>query len=158
MRLPARRRRCADKLARMKLFSFLYPHPKISLEQQLENLAECGVHLKPEFSADTLLESFDREKYEEKPYVGAVIRIGGETEGEPFKSLSNNLWHLNTRCIDGPGSYVRVAERLRDLAQGELPIENIRDHVDVENGDAWVAFEIRGETVEWHAVVKQDWI
>ncbi|MGZ4815667.1 MAG: hypothetical protein ACXVZV_09675 [Terriglobales bacterium] len=142
----------------MNLFSFLYPHPKISLEQQLENLATCGIRLRPEFSVETLLESFDRERYEERPYVGAVIRMGGETEHEPFWPLSDNVWHLNTRCIEAPGSYVYVAERMRDLAQGELPIENIRDHVDIENGDAWVAFEIGGETVEWHAVVKQDWI
>jgi len=142
----------------MKLFSFLYPHPKVTLEQQLENLAACGIHLKPEFSAETLLESYEREKYEERPYVGAVIRLGGETEREPFTPLSNSLWHLDTECIEGDGSYVRVAERMRDLAQGELPIENIRDHVDGDNGDAWVAFDLHGETIEWHARVKEDWI
>ncbi|HVZ18000.1 MAG TPA: hypothetical protein VG897_12830 [Terriglobales bacterium] len=142
----------------MNLFSFLYPHSKIPLEQQLENLAECGIRLKPEFSVNTLLESYERGKYEERPYVGAVIRMGGETEREPFRPLSDSLWHLNTRCIDGPGSYAFVAIRMRDLAQGDLPIENIRDHVDAENGDAWVAFEIGGETVEWHARIKEDWI
>ena len=148
----------ADRLATMKLFSFLYPHPKLSLDQQLENLATCGIRLRPEFTVDTLLESFDRGKYEERPYVGAVIRLGGETEHEPFRPLSDNLWHLDTESIHGEGSYKYVAERMRDLAQGELPIENIRDHFDAENGDAWVAFDLRGETLEWHARVKEDWI
>lgn len=142
----------------MNFLSRLIPKPHITLEKQLENLATCGVHLKPKFSVDTLLESFERAKYEQRPYVGAVIRMGGETEHEPFTSLSNSLWHLDTECIEGPGSYTHVAERMRDLAQGELPIENIRDHVDPENGDAWVAFELRGETIEWHARVKEDWI
>jgi len=149
---------CFHYNPRMRLFSFLFPHPHITLEQQLENLRECGIHLKPEFSVDTLLESFAREKYEERPYVGAIIRLGGELEREPFTPLSDNLWHLDTECIEDSGDYVHVAERMRLLAQGELPIENIRDHVDVENGDAWVAFDLKGEAIEWHARVKEDWI
>jgi len=142
----------------MRLFSFLFPHPHVSLEQQLENLKACGIHLRPEFSVETLLESYAREKYEERPYVGAVIRMGGEADHEPFTPLSSNLWHLDTECIEGPGSYARVAERMSGLAQGELPIENIRDNVDFANGDAWVAFELRGDTIEWHARVKEHWI
>jgi len=47
---------------------------------------------------------------------------------------------------------------MRVLAQGELPIRNIREHVDIENGDACVAFELEDKTVEWHARVKDDWI
>jgi len=142
----------------MSFLSRLIPAPRIPLEQQLENLATCGIRLNPEFSVETLLESFPREKYEERPYVGAVIRLAGEVEHEPFTPLSNNLWHLDTKCIEGPGDYAYIAGRMRDLAQGELPLENIRDHVDQENGDAWVAFELNGETIEWHARVKEDWI
>jgi hypothetical protein len=142
----------------MSFLSRLFPKPRTPLEKQLENLAGCGVHLKAEFSVETLLESFDREKYEERPYVGVVIRLGGELEREPFTPLSDNLWHLDTECIDGDGSYAHIAERMRDLSQGELPIASIRDHVDIENGDAWVSFEIHGETIEWHARVNTDWI
>jgi hypothetical protein len=142
----------------MSFLSRLFPQPRISLEEQLELLAECGVHLRPGFSVDTLLESFDREKYEERPFIGAVIRLGGELEREPFTSLSDNLFHLDTECIERTGDYAAIAQRMRDLAQGELPIENIRDHIDIENGDAWLAFELRGETTEWHARVKDAWI
>lgn len=142
----------------MNFLSRLFPMPRMPLEQQLDNLACCGVHLKPEFSVDTLLESFDREKYEERPYLGVVIRLGGELEHEPFTSLSDSLWQLDTECIEEDGSYTRIAERMRDLAQGDLPIRNIRDHVDIENGDAWVAFELDDNTIEWHARVNHDWI
>jgi hypothetical protein len=92
------------------------------------------------------------------PHVGVIIRLGGELEREPFTPLSDNLWYLETECIEGDGSYARIAERMRDLAQGELPVENIRDHVDIENGDAWAAFELNGQTIEWHARVKEEWI
>jgi hypothetical protein len=139
------------------LRSLLAPN-RIPLEEQLETLASCGIHLKPEFSVETLLESFPREKYETSPYAGLVIRMGGELERKPWTSLSDNVWHLDTECIEGPGSYARIAERFRDLAQGELPIENIRDRVDLANGDAWLEFELNGETIHWGARVDKDWI
>jgi hypothetical protein len=144
--------------SRMSFLRSLLAPNRIPLEQQLETLASCGIHLKPEFSVETLLESFSREKYETSPYAGLVIRLGGELEREPWTPLSNNVWHLDTECIEDSGDYGRIAERFRDLAQGELPIENIRDRVDHENGDAWVEFELDGETIHWGARVQDDWI
>jgi hypothetical protein len=128
------------------------------LEEQLERLADCGIHLKPEVTPEILLESFERDRYEERPYVGAVIRLGGELERPPFTPLSNNLFHLDTECIAAPGDYVSFATRMRDLMQGELPIENVRDHIDIENGDARLEFELDGHTVEWRARVDNHWI
>jgi hypothetical protein len=139
------------------LKNFLAPS-RIPLEAQIAILASCGIRLKPEFSIETLLESFTREKYETSPYAGVVIRMGGELEREPWTPLSDNVWHLDTECIQGPGSYRRLAERFRDLAQGELPIENIHDQVDHQNGDAWLEFELNGESIHWGARVKDDWI
>jgi len=139
----------------MNLFSRLFPPARISLEKQVEELAKCGIRLKPEFTVDTLLNEFSRDRYEERSYIGAIIRMAGYSNEVP---LSNNLWYLDTECVEDTGSYAMIAERFRDLAQGELPIENIRDHVDHANGDAWVAFELHGETIEWHARVKDDWI
>ncbi len=131
---------------------------RIPLEEQLATLASCGIHLKPEFSTATLLESFTREKYETSHYAGLVIRLGGTIEREPWTPLSNNVWHLDTECIEDFGDYAAVAERFRDLARGELPIQNIRDRVDIENGDAWLEFELNRETIHWGARVNDDWI
>jgi hypothetical protein len=139
------------------LKSLLAPN-RIPLEEQLSTLAECGIRLRPEFSGETLLESFPREKYETSRYIGVLIRMGGELEREPYTPLSNNVWHMDAECIEDRGDYARIAERMRELAQGELPIENIRDQVDIENGDAWVEFELNGETIHWGARVKDDWI
>ena len=137
-------------------FSRFIPPPHISLEQQLENLATCGIRLKTQFSVETLLEEFSRERYEQRPYVGAIIAMAGEDKhGTP---LSDNLFHLDTETFDSAGAYAHVAERLRELAQGDLPIEKIEDHFDRANGDAWVAFDLRGERIEWHARVKENWI
>jgi len=146
----------------MGFLSRFLPKTQISLEQQLENLATVGVTLNPPFTAETLLEEFAREKFEERPYVGAVITMGGYKDGKP---LSNNIFHLDTESIEGEGDYAHIAERMRDLAQGDLPIENIHDHFDRENGDAWLAFELKTpadernvERLEWHARVKENWI
>jgi hypothetical protein len=148
----------SGKLLPMGFLRSLLAPNRIPLEEQLNMLAQCGIQLKPEFSVETLLESFAREKYETSRYIGTLIRMGGELEREPFTPLSNNIWHFDAECIEDEGDYVRIAERMRDLAQGELPIENIRDRVDVENGDAWLEFDLRGETVHWGARVKEDWI
>ena len=142
----------------MSFFSSILAPKRIPLEEQLATLASCGIRLKAEFSAETLLESFPREKYETSPYAGVVIRMGGDLEREPWTPLSNNVWHLDTECIQDRGDYARLAGRFRDLAQGELPIENIRDQVDIENGDAWVEFELNGKTIHWGARVQDDWI
>ena len=151
----------------MSFLSRFRPKVQISLEEQLERLATCGVRLNPPFTAETLLEEFAREKFEERPYVGAIITMGGYKDGMP---LSNNIFHLDTESIEGPGDYAHIAERMRDLAEGDLPIGDIRDHFDRENGDAWVAFELKTplnetnvewgtrEKVEWHARVKEKWI
>lgn len=136
----------------------IFAPPRIPLEEQLATLAECGIRLRPEFSAETLLEYFSRPKFEESRYAGAVITMGGESKQDPYPPLSDNVWHMDAECIEGYGDYRRVAERMRDLAQGELPIENIRDHVDLGNGDAWLEFEVRGETLHWGARVNNGWI
>lgn len=141
--------------------SFLKPllaPSRIPLEEQMATLAQCGIRLRPEFPVEVLLESFPREKYETSRYIGTLIRMGGELEREPFAPLSNNIWHLDTECIENRGDYAWIAERMRDLAQGELPITNICDQVDIENGDAWLEFELKGETIHWGARVKDYWI
>lgn len=151
----------------MSFLSRFLPKPQISIEQQIEKLAAIGVRLNPPFTAETLLEEFAREKFEERPYVGAIITMGGYKDGLP---LSDNIFHLDTESIEGSGDYAYIAERMRDLAQGDLPIENIHDHFDRENGDAWVAFDLSTsglqattddetrQKYEWHARVKEKWI
>ena len=137
-------------------FSRFIPQPQIALERQLENLAACGIRLQPQFSVATLLEEFSRERYEQRPYVGAIIAMAGEDKnGTP---LSDSLFHLDTETFDSAGAYAHLAERLRTLANGDLPTENIEDHFDGANGDAWLAFDLRGERIEWHARVKENWI
>lgn len=132
---------------------------KPTFEEQLENLAGCGIKLRPQFSPDILFEEWGREEFEKEPYEMVLAALGGEREvGEP---LSNDIWHFDTECIEDHGDYARVAQRMRDLANGDLPLENIKDYIDIvedDEGIAWLEFELDGEKYHWNLKVEDDWV
>ena len=130
----------------------------IRIEEQLKTLAGCGISLRPGITVGHLLASFDKESYEAEPYALVLADMGGELEVEPFEFASDNVWHFDTECIEGPGSYVRIAQRMRELAGGALPLEHIEDHVDEEKGEAWLSFKLDGEDYKWTAAVEDDWV
>lgn len=45
------------------MWGFFKRKRRMSLEDQLANLAECGIRLRPGISVEQLLVSFEREKY-----------------------------------------------------------------------------------------------
>jgi len=130
----------------------------MSLEEQLGVLAECGIVLRPGFTVDHILESFPREDYEEDPFKFLLLTMGSELEREPFEPLSNDVWYVDTECIEDHGHYVAVAQRMRALAAGDLPLEKIEDYVDLEEGVAWLQFVLDGKTTKWDAEVNDDWL
>lgn len=130
----------------------------ISLEKQLQVLQGCGIRLLPGITAEHLLASSDKMDYENEPYLHLLIVMGGEQEEEPYRPLSANIWHLDTECIEDHGSYAVIARRMRDLADGALPLEEISDYIDLEEGEAWLSFKLKGKCIKWEAVVKDDWI
>lgn len=130
----------------------------IPLEEQLDTLARCGIRPLPGRTVDELLESFEREQYEEDPFALLLTMLGaevetGESAGEPF---SDAVWTFDTECIEDHGAYVHIAERMRDLARGDLPIEGIADYVDVDEGVAWLSFRLDGRVQRWDATVNND--
>lgn len=44
------------------------------------------------------------------------------------------------------------------MAQGALPIENIRDYVDLEAGTAWLSFEYVDCNIRIDCKVQEDWV
>ena len=135
---------------------------RVPLEQQLATLASCGIHLAKGVAPEALLESFGREELEGDPYRLVLAAMGGEAETESQAGEtghpSDDIWHFDTECIEDHGDYARIARRLRDLAQGSLPLEDISDFVDIEEEQARVTFRLAGETYEWEAEVDNDWV
>lgn len=130
----------------------------VSLEEQVASLAMAGIRLRPNITMDHLLASFDRQQYESDPYRLLLVRMGGETEDEAALRISDNIWHLDTECIEGDGDYVRVAERMRTLAGAALPIEELADRVNVEEREVWLEFTLEGKRIHWNLKVQEDWI
>lgn len=138
------------------------PNGPGSFEKQLSTLASCGIRLAPGVAPEALLESFDREAFEAEPYSLLLMSMGGEAESE-FQAgetgyPSDNIWHFDTECIEDHGAYAAIARRMKDLAQGELPLEDITDYVDVEAGEASVAFRLADQSYRWDAKVEDDWV
>ena len=128
------------------------------VETQLQTLAQCGIRLVPDVTLDRMLKVFDRAHYEREPYVLLLCALGSELEVEPYRFASDDIWHFDTECIEDHKDYVRIAERLRDLAGGDLPLDEITDYVDIEEGEAWLSFRLDGQRVRWEAEVEGDWV
>lgn len=130
----------------------------LTLERKLAILAECGLSLAPPFTAQDLLESFPREQFEEPGFTMTLVGLGMTEERPPWRNHCVNAWHFDTECIEDDGSYARIAERMAELTQGALVIENARDRVDLEAGIASLDFECSGERVHVVPKVNDDWV
>jgi hypothetical protein len=127
-----------------------------TLEQKIEVLAGCGFRLAQPFTVEDLLQSWDRAALEKLGYDSVLVAMGMTEEQEPWRNHCVNLWTFDTECIEDHGAYKKIAERMAELAGGSLPIENIRDYVDVENNEAWLAFSFHGKDIKIECEVKDD--
>src|ERR1041384_1175038 len=120
----------------------------VPLERQIEVLASCGIRLAEEVAPGALTLSLPRAEMEAKPYLHLLCVMGSEAEDPsqagPSGYPSDEIWHFDTECIEDHGDYVAIAERLRTLAGGALPIGDIEDHVDVEAGGGRLALHRAG--------------
>ncbi len=130
----------------------------IPLEQQLKALADCGVRLSPEATMDDLFMFHPREEHEATPYKELIPTLGFEMERDSFAPICHRLWMCDYERIDDHGAYTDVVARLNQMSEQSLSISNIKDHVDVEAGKAWVEFDLAGSRVHWDAEVDNDWL
>jgi hypothetical protein len=133
------------------------PEEPLTLEQKLATLAACGLSLAPPFTVQDLLESWPREQFEKPGFTMALVGLGMTEERPPWRNHCVNVWHFDTECIEDDGSYVRIAERMAELTQGGLVLENVRDQVDPEEGTASLDFEQSGKRVHISFEVNDDW-
>ena len=138
------------------------PSGPVTFEQQLSTLEGCGIKLAPGVAPEAMLGSIGREAFEAEPYRLLLICMGGEAENEAQAGEtghpSDNIWHFDTECIEDQGAYVTIARRLSELAQGALPLEDVTDHIDIDAGEAHVAFRLAGQDYHWEATVDNDWV
>ena len=135
------------------------PKPQAkTLEEKLEALASCGITLRSEFSVDDLLSSWDRADYEEPGFSMTLVGVAMTQEESPWKPRSDSLWHFDTECIEDHGSYVNIAKRMVEMAGGSLPLTDIEDYVDIEDGKAWLSFKLDDKSIKIDCAVEDDWV
>lgn len=141
------------------MFGLFKKNKKLTVESQLENLQSVGICLKKQFNIGNIIELYGRKWLESDSYSHLLIAMGGINDSnDNFEFLSNDIWHLDTECIYDCGDYTQIAERMRDLAKGELPIENIIDNFDEDNNEAWLSFTLDGKYYKWDLELQDDWI
>jgi hypothetical protein len=128
------------------------------IEDKLRALAECGLRLREPFGVPDLVKAWGREALDAPGFNLTLVGLGMTEEAPPWTPHCDNLWHFDAECIDGDGSYVRIAKRMEEMAQGAIPLTDIQDVVDFENGTASLRFCCRGQTVEVECKVEDDWV
>lgn len=129
-----------------------------NLEEQLAALARCGIRTKPEFDAAWIAKNLGVEADKVVKYELLLSVMGGTREAPPWDSVSDNIWHFHTECIEDHGSYVRILKQLADLAAGTLDFRELKDFVDIDEETAWVEFVLDREKFHWDLKVKNDWM
>jgi len=132
--------------------------PLRMVEEQIKELAACDIHLREGISVEDLLESINVSDYEAAPYRALLEAMGGPISATVLLDGSPDIWHFDTECIEDEGDYARIANKMKELAQGALPLENITDHVDLEGEVAWLSVDLDGVTFKWDADVNTDWV
>ncbi|HBI45688.1 MAG TPA: hypothetical protein DDY78_22970 [Planctomycetales bacterium] len=131
---------------------------RVTIENKLRTLADCGLKLNDQFSVPDLVESWGRKALDEPGYNLALVCLGMTQEEPPWTPHCENLWHFDTECMEGDGSYLRIAMRMAEMTQGSLPLSDFQDHVDVEERKAWLRFKCQGKLVHIDCEVQDDWV
>lgn len=130
----------------------------MTLEEQLEKLASCGITLNDGITVEDLLYSFDRDTYESKPFDLLLFMLGAEVERRPWgRHVCSRVWNFDTECIEQTGDYVSIVQRLCEVAGQPDLITNVTDFVDLDSGIAWLKYTIDGNNREWTIEVADDW-
>jgi len=130
---------------------------RLTLERQLEALRACGLAVEPGLVIGLLEE--ERDSFEGEPWTALLYALGSdEGRGAPGETLVPDLWHLDTECIEDHGDYAQIAQGFAQIAGGALPLTAIRDHVALDEGEAWLEFRLHGRDYRWEARVNEDWL
>ena len=133
-------------------------NPALSLVQALEALAAIGIRRRPGVSDEDLVSSLGGTMDSPVDWVNLLCVLGGEAEHGKLGRMSDDVWHVDAECIVEDGDYVQLLERFAILAKGALPLQDLSDHVDIEQGEAWVEFVLDGKPIHWDLPVSDDWM
>jgi hypothetical protein len=130
----------------------------MTLEKQLESLADLGLQMNPGITVDDLLYSYERIEYESDPFELILFIFGNEVERETWgRQFCERAWTFDTECIDSTGSYMRIAEKFCRVAGMPTLFKHIEDFVDLAKGKAWLKYWVDGNERFYTIPVDNDW-
>lgn len=127
------------------------------MEAKLATLKKCGIDFTPPYTVKDLLESYSRQELEKPGYDWVLIGLGSSEE-EPFRKLAVNVWYFDTEAIFESGDYKLIAERLVEMTQGSLELQNIKDHFDPEKPELFLSFTFKGRPMKINLRLNDDWV
>lgn len=131
---------------------------KITVEDQLSKVKECGILMRSDATLEDLFIWEDRAAIESNPYKPLIEALASDIGREPYSPISNSLWMCDYERVEDHGAYVEIIERLELMTNRALNLSNITDYVDIEEGKAWVLFDFNGKQIKWEAAVDDDWL
>ncbi len=129
----------------------------MSLYAQLDQLERCGIVPNVGTGVADLLARQPERQYETEPFR-LLLSVLGDDSDPNRNPFCDNVWHLRVGCIEGPGDYARIAQRMSILAGGALPLTEICDEFEWAAGVVWLKFRLRDEPVSWPARIRERWI
>ena len=130
----------------------------MTLYDQLDALAECGIAPRAGISPAELLVVHGEREYETSPFKLLLATLGTESPDPPHLTMSDNVWLMRAECASRGGDYAKVAHHMAVLAGDALPLESVHDEFDLRRGVAWLSFTLRGEEFRWPAKIEERWI
>jgi xanthosine utilization system XapX-like protein len=128
----------------------------LELETQLAKLAELGLVLNAGIEIEDLLYSLDRSELEAEPFLPLIGLLGIEVERAPWgRPICDRVWNFDTECINAPGDYVKIVQKLEMLTGTPDYLTDIVDKV--EEADAWLEYTIEGRRQHWSIEINDDW-
>jgi len=140
------------------MFSFFRKLETVPFQTQLNELAKLGVNPSANVTSDDWVSFHPIANYEAKPYYYIIEALGCEIQRDDYSPMCSSLWMCDYERIEDHGAYREIIERLQLLSGTRLPISNISDFVDIEEGKAWVEFDLGGTRHHWNAKVDNDWM
>ena len=136
------------------------PSPDTSLDEKLQRLAECGIHvLRREALNRAIRANHPRKDINSTSYNDLLLYLPGESwiRGEQGEPISEGIFSIDTECVEDPGVYAKTAIALARLTHGDLVLDNVRDHLDFDVA-AWLEFECAGVQYHWDWEMNGDWL
>ena len=130
----------------------------MKLEDQLATLADLGLRLNDGITVDDLLYSFGRAEFEATAFDMILFVLGIEVEREPWgRFVCDRAWNFDTECIEQAGAYVDIVRNLCRVADSPSWLTDVRDHIDLSTGEAWLEYTCAGEKRHRTIEVNDDW-